>query len=88
MLHSIAPLLARNKYLDVVLVDENAVAGLAGGLAQDPLLDESLDSSGRGREVGIQGGGNALYVENRTLSEATQGAGRLAARSAKLLDLG
>ena len=41
------------KELDVALVDEDAVAGLAGGLKQDAVVDERLDGSGRGWEVGV-----------------------------------
>lgn len=69
LLHSVASLLARNKYLDVALVNEDAVAGLAGGLAQDALLDQSLDRTGRGGEVGAHGSGDALDIEHGALPE-------------------
>ena len=50
------------KYFDIALVDEDAVAGLAGGLAQDAVIDECLDGPSRSREVGAQGSSNALDV--------------------------
>lgn len=37
---------------NVALVDKDTVAGFAGGLAQDAVVDERLNGAGRGREVG------------------------------------